>query len=218
MIFSDNPIESSGSTCLFSSFKPVVSYTTRPKRENETDGVEHYFITPEEAKEKLKTEHVLAYTKIGEYEYFATVEALNDSNLYIIDPNGVKYLKENFPELNIKIIYIKVDDNVRIERIKKRDINDYNTKFKPRNEAENERFTEFENSKAWDLLIDNTNEKTLDMYIKIQDFLYKSETDSISNNKKSPLYLIVGRTGSGKDTITRNISTWKLCLYISLHL
>ena len=31
--------------------KPIVSYATRPIRENETNGVEHWFITENEAKE-----------------------------------------------------------------------------------------------------------------------------------------------------------------------
>ena len=46
--------------------RTVCSYADRPKRENETDGIEHYFITTEEFN-KLKEERkddILAYTHI----------------------------------------------------------------------------------------------------------------------------------------------------------
>lgn len=73
--------------------KAVCSYTTRPKRENETEAVDHYFVTKEEF-DKIKKENeqnVLAYTKIGEhgYEYMALINELDTSNIYIINPNGM---------------------------------------------------------------------------------------------------------------------------------
>lgn len=40
----------------------VVSYTTRPKRSYETDGVEHYFISKERMKEIKENDTMIAYT------------------------------------------------------------------------------------------------------------------------------------------------------------
>ena len=185
--------------------KPVVSYTTRDMRANETEGVEHYFITPEVAKEKLETEHILAYTKIGDIEYFATIEALNDSNLYIIDPKGIKYLKENFRNLKTKVIYIMTDNELRMERARKRDNKDFIKSFEKRNAEENEQFTQFEESKGWDLLLLNNS----DGNDCIEDFYYyvlSVQTDDIKNMRESgTLFLVAGRTGSGKDYITRHV-------------
>lgn len=185
--------------------KPVVSYTTRGMRENETDGVEHYFITPEVAKEKMETEHILAYTKIGENEYFATVEAINDSNLYIIDPKGIKYLKENFRNIRTKVIYIMTDNELRMERARKRDNKDFIKSFEKRNAEENEQFTQFEENKGWDLLLLNNG----DGNDCIEDFYYyvlSVQTDDIKNMRESgTLFLVAGRTGSGKDYITRQV-------------
>ena len=59
------------------------SYATRPRRPGETN--EHIFITPEEV-EQYKNDFV-AYTKIGDYEYFSTKQQLLESDFYIIDPN-----------------------------------------------------------------------------------------------------------------------------------
>lgn len=181
--------------------KPVVSYTTREKREKETNGVEHYFITPEEAKEKLVTEHILAYTKIGEIEYFATLEALNDSNLYIIDPKGIIYLKEHFPKLNIKVIYIMTDNDLRIERAKQRDNKDFLKAFEKRNTDEDEQFTKFEESEDWDIIIYN-NGKAEDATKELVDYVMYTTHNALVRGKDDPLYCVAGRTGSGKDYIT----------------
>ena len=37
----------------------IVSYTTRPKRESETNGIEHWFISKEEMAELLKIENII---------------------------------------------------------------------------------------------------------------------------------------------------------------
>lgn len=184
--------------------KHVVSYTTRAKREKETDGVEHYFISPEEAKEKLATEHILAYTKIGEIEYFATLESLNDSNLYIIDPKGIEYLKRNFRKLNIKVIYIMTDPELRMQRAKARDNEDFIKSFEKRNAAEDEQFTEFEEYKKWDIILLNNNDGS-DCIEDFIAYVLSTMRDAIIENKPDPLYCVVGRTGSGKDYITTRV-------------
>lgn len=175
--------------------KEVVSYTTRLMRDTETDGVEHYFITSDEAQIKLKEENILAYTKIGKYEYFSTKEKLGDSNFYIIDPKGIKYLKENNTDLNIKTIYISIPDNIREERCKSR--SDYETAYKKRCESENEQFTEFEQSMQWDCYIEN-----IDFEISIFKFILFI-IENFRKESKDTLFLVAGRTGSGKDLLIK---------------
>lgn len=181
--------------------KPVVSYTTRPKRSSETEGVEHYFIKPEEAKNIMEKEQVIAYTKIGEIEYFATIEALNGSNVYIIDPKGLTYLREHCGNLHLLVIYIETMDSIRMKRAQKRDNADFLAAFEKRNAAENDQFTEFEKSKDWDWKVENNFDyphaaiRRLTEYIKLTSFGREEDEAPI-------LYCIVGRTGSGKDYLT----------------
>ena len=55
--------------------EPIISYATRPKRENEKNGREHWFISPENMTE-LKKSPMLAYTynaKTG-HEYCASLK------------------------------------------------------------------------------------------------------------------------------------------------
>ena len=134
----------------------VVSHTTRPKRDNETNGVEHWFDTKEEFDTLIQNNTMIAYTKIGEYEYCALLEDIGDNAIYIIDPLGIEYLKQNFKDqINLKIIYIYCDEYIRRARASTR--SDFKIAWEDRNKAEDEQFTEFEMNRPWDLLIDNSH-------------------------------------------------------------
>ena len=139
----------------------VVSHTTRPIRSNETNGVEHWFDSKEEFQNVLDNQTVIAYTKIGEYEYCATLEDIEDNCIYVIDPLGIKYLQEHFKDqINLKIIYIYCDEYIRRARASTR--SDFKIAWEDRNKAEDEQFTEFEANRPWNLLIDNSK-SVLDM-------------------------------------------------------
>ena len=112
-----------------SRMKEVVSYTTRPMRKNETQGVEHIFISTEEAEKIKQNQTLLAYTKIknpdfqGEgFEYFTTVNQLGEFNTYIIDPNGINSMNSLVYNgiVELCIIYIKTPKIIRFLRSKKR--------------------------------------------------------------------------------------------------
>lgn len=143
---------------------PVVSYTTRPKRDNETDGVEHFFITKEQADEILNTSQILAYTKFKNpeneddegYEYFTTLEGLASSNIYIIDPKGIEYLESNQHlknEIEFISIYIHAPSFIRRYRVRKR--SDYKTEYKDRVKSEKKQFQDFVKNKKYDYKIEN---------------------------------------------------------------
>lgn len=134
----------------------IVSCTTREKRENETNGVEHWFISKEEM-ENINKEDMLAWTRIGEVEYCARIGDIKDEgSIYIIDPNGLAYLKNKFEnKINIITVYIYCDKEVREQRCSKR--SDFNNAWKKRNESEDAQFSKFEEKRNWDILIDNSN-------------------------------------------------------------
>lgn len=70
--------------------KSVESYTTRPPRYENEPG--HVFVTKEEF-DKFK---LVAYTKFNGYEYGVTEELLDKADLYVIDLDGIKVLKERY--------------------------------------------------------------------------------------------------------------------------
>lgn len=93
---------------------PVLcSYTTRPKRDGEMNGKEHYFV-----KEcNVLQSEMLAYTKYGGYEYWTCVDQINDSAIYVIDEDGMRELYRRFPQMPTVHIYV----NATAEDLQARD-------------------------------------------------------------------------------------------------
>jgi guanylate kinase len=135
--------------------KILSSYTTRPKRPGETN--EHIFIAPEDVFKYQ--DDIVAYTKIGEYEYFSTKQQLLESDVYIIDPKGVKYMKDklkDIPDVDFHIIYISADYITRKHRAlnNRKDREDV---FELRCAAEESQFVDFECNQDWNKRIQNIN-------------------------------------------------------------
>lgn len=87
----------------------IVSYTTRPMREGETNGIEHWFVTPEE---KPNESEMIAYTKFGNYEYWATISQINNICTYVIDEKGLFYLQEKFSDACV-IFTVYIDRDIQ---------------------------------------------------------------------------------------------------------
>lgn len=139
--------------------KKLISYATRPIRtEDVNDKYKHTFITDSEADELLKTEQIIAYTKIGDYRYFATMKQFIESDIYIIDPIGVEYLKlhnKGNKDINIITIYIKVDVITRMGRAMER--GDNFLIMHKRFTDEEEQFEKFRTEGNFDWCVDNTD-------------------------------------------------------------
>lgn len=79
-----------------------ISMTTRSPRENEIDGIDYYFVTKEEFKEKIKKQEFLEYAKFNN-NYYGTprskvVEKLNEGKdvILVIDIQGALQIKERY--------------------------------------------------------------------------------------------------------------------------
>lgn len=139
--------------CERTGLKKLISYTTRPPRLNE--GNTHIFAT-EVDYENMKSEgQIAAFTQIGEYKYWATIEQLYEADLYIIDYLGLKKLRElNLPNIRLVSVFINVPDNEREYRalnIRKDD----KIKFRIRCRAENEQFREMLRDADFDYSVSN---------------------------------------------------------------
>lgn len=134
----------------------VVSYTTRPIRKDDVDGVSHHFISSERMKELLQSEEIIAYaSKPSGVEYCATYADLKDETVYIIDPEGIDYLQSRFKDkVNLFVVELWADDAVVNERIKKRGDN-WET-YQERLANEREEFGNFHDRRRYDISIDAT--------------------------------------------------------------
>lgn len=96
-------------------YKVLKSYTTRPPRFNDTS---HVFITDEEFN-KLKD--IVAYTEYNGYRYCATADQVDHSDVYVIDPDGIEKLKKIYHgKKELVDVYIRVPEEIRASRMKKR--------------------------------------------------------------------------------------------------
>jgi guanylate kinase len=131
-------------------YKVLKSFTTRPRRINEGDT--HVFITPEEISQYRDS--FVAYTKIGEYEYFSTSQQLLKNQIYIIDPLGVEYLKNKINNIKLVVVYLNVSEKERLERalhIRKDKKEDVEKRFR----AEKKQFDDFKLNAKFDYSICN---------------------------------------------------------------
>jgi len=106
--------------------KPIVSFTTRPKRENEIDGVHYNFISDEQFSEiehnffqKREYETILNGKK-AVWKYAMPWELDDGNHCIIVNKEGFESIAEHFGRDNVFNIYIHVSDNIRRERAEKR--------------------------------------------------------------------------------------------------
>ena len=135
-------------------FKTVVSYTDRERRETETYGIEHHFISPDTMTELLENREIAVYTKIGDVRYCTLLSDLEESDIYIITPYELIKLKNKYSDrFNFVTIYIDCPYTERRNRSENR--SDFNSSFEKRALAESEQFSEFRKSHGYDHVIDN---------------------------------------------------------------
>ena len=117
--------------------KPIVSYTTRPKRTNETNGVEYFFINEKELNKFEKEDKVIEkrvyHTAHGDW-YYCTIndEQIDlESNNYLLITTleSYKSLKDYFGEDKVYPLYIHVEDGIRLQRALDREKNQENPNF-----------------------------------------------------------------------------------------
>ena len=117
--------------------KKVVSYTTRPMREGETDGVQYLFKN-EEAYKKLKADNKIieerAYnTKCGIWRYFTADDGqidLSDGDYLIIGTlESYCYIRDYFGKENVVPVYIDTNARTRLERAMHREDKQENPRY-----------------------------------------------------------------------------------------
>lgn len=118
--------------------KTYLTYTTRPKREFEEEGVNYHYVSPEildgfEAQGKLIEKRV--YNTIHGPWIYATVDDGQidlDKYSYLVPATLVSYekLKEYFGSERTEPIYIEVEDGIRLMRALKREMQEDVPKYK----------------------------------------------------------------------------------------
>jgi len=134
----------------------VCSYTTRPIRSNETNGIEHYFISDEAMNILELRNDIIAkvtFPKTG-YRYCTTLDSLSENiTSFVIEPSGVEYIKNNFPDIRIISVYVNISLDILEARVKSR--GDNWTDFDNRLTGEFSMFEKFRLNEEYDYLVNN---------------------------------------------------------------
>lgn len=127
-------------------FIPLVSHTTRPKRENEVDGKDYHFVSYYDFMKSFDNFiEVRKYNRPQGESWFYGLkkQELNKYANYITisDIWGAKQLTKYFGKDNCFVVYLDVDDETRKKRVEKRDSFDEN-EWDTRLRCDSDDFTE----------------------------------------------------------------------------
>lgn len=102
----------------------IISCTTRPPRESEQEGIDYYFLTPEQFLQKIDKQNMLEYTKFRGWYYGTAIEQLDKDkiNVGVFNPAGARVLLSN-SRLDVRVIYIQAKDKTRLKRSLNREEN-----------------------------------------------------------------------------------------------
>lgn len=151
--------------------KVLKSYTTRQRRENETDeNCDHIFISSNEV-EKYRND-MIAYTERVNYCSFATKQQILDNDFYIINPTGYYELKLKTKGMDVHLVTIMV--NVPFSELRKRakkrgDFSTWEANYK----KESEEFKIFEKSNLIDYFV--LNDGNIEESIKKMENIIKKD-------------------------------------------
>lgn len=110
-----------------SGIQPLISYTTRPKREGEHFGIDYYFYTEQELERRKK---VGTISPVEEVTYSGNIYGLDstevaiklaqgDAAYFIADWDGAVEIKSQYPEDSM-IFWFDVRPSTMVKRMKKR--------------------------------------------------------------------------------------------------
>ena len=124
------------------SFNPIVSTTSRPKRDNEKEGVDYYYVSKSSFLDLINDNQLIEYrtydTLVGGIKdtwYYGLQKKdldLNKKYIVILDLDGARSFIDYYGSNNCRVCYIYCYDEKRKERAKKRpnfDEQEWNRRF-----------------------------------------------------------------------------------------
>ena len=120
------------------SLTKVIPYTTRPRRENEENGKQYFFVSDEEYLEKEKNNQIIesrVYETIyGPWRYFTVDDGQIDLSfekdyLMIGTLESYQSIKKYFGEKEVVPLYLEVEDGVRLQRAMDREKKQLNPSY-----------------------------------------------------------------------------------------
>ncbi len=102
-------------------FKESISYTTRPPRDGEHDGIDYHFIDDATFLSMIEKKEFVEWNFYSDKKWYygTTLREFNKSEIFILTPSGVKSLS-NEDRKKCFVIYLDVPLKVRKQRLNDR--------------------------------------------------------------------------------------------------
>ena len=159
-------------------YKRIVTYTTRPKRQGERDGIDYNFVTDEKFKSMIKNGDFAEYTEynalFGHVYYGSSKEDYlsDDKKVIVLNPCGLLALQRNLIPHTSIYLDVSMDELLRraskrgddMEEVKRKWKEKANEEEKRRLKDDKEKFQDIE-SKVDIIIKDGTLEEILEAII-----------------------------------------------------
>ena len=98
------------------------SMTTRKPRAGEVDGKDYFFINEDTINTYYNDNKLAEFTKYNNNYYGVSYDELSKSDILVIEPNGLKKIKESnkLSNVNIFSIFLSLSEDEQIKRMKNR--------------------------------------------------------------------------------------------------
>lgn len=95
----------------------IVSCTTRPRREGEVEGVNYFYLTPEQFGDKVLHDEMLEATCFNDWFYGTSYESLRSDivNIGVFNPTGIESLLGR-PDVEVHVFYVVASAKDRLLR------------------------------------------------------------------------------------------------------
>lgn len=95
----------------------IISCTTRPRREGEVEGVNYFYMTPEQFGDKLLHDEMLEATCFNDWFYGTSYDSLRSDliNVGVFNPTGIDSLLA-CPDVEVTTYYIQASPKTRLLR------------------------------------------------------------------------------------------------------
>lgn len=163
-------------------FERVITYTTRPMREGERNGVDYNFISKEEFDELVRDNFFTEHIYYRGWGYGTAIDVdLRQDQVVVLNPPGVRSLKKSLAYWSYNIyectvVYLNVDRRSRLIKLLERG-DDIEESYR-RSLSDVGQFSGFENEA--DFVIDNPNyDKSVnEVYGELFDYIKKIKEEN----------------------------------------
>lgn len=105
--------------CKKYGYKRIVSYTTRPPRIGEKNGIDYYFVTNEDFNEMIENGYMVEHANYNGWQYGITKQDCRDDGVVVLTPHGLRNLKK-ITSADVYSFYINVPRRERLIQALKR--------------------------------------------------------------------------------------------------